>query len=210
MPKHEVPVDPDRAEFIRSLRDSGRFYYEALGRFIVEFTDAENELYLFLVQQTGLDIRIANAVISGTKVDSAISFVRRIYAARNSDLPAVVDEILTHLQALNTARNEILHHGTYYDVPVGRFVSNALKSHIPSKVKRWKLTTHLLETMADDAAKAATMLRALIDAAQGEPITRNEALRRAWQYKPQQGPLEIERPKTPQDQPRPRASRFRP
>jgi hypothetical protein len=181
----ENPLDREEEwrDIVRSMRDQGGAYFEALGRFIDNYSDAEYAIYDYLVSLTGLDFNSANAILSGTRVDAAISFIRRLHAARRVEISVEVEDVLVHLATLNTARNELVHFGTYFDSDRWRVVSTAAKAHLPEKAKEWRISTNTLYDMADDAEKAALTLLAILKPSLKRRTDWKDALSRAWLYK---------------------------
>lgn len=172
-----------RLESIRSVVDWGRFYFEALGRFIEAYAHAEYAAHSLLVHLTGMKPKVANAALSGTKVDGALSFMRRIYAATETSIPSEIEEAFTRLAVLNTSRNELVHLGTFIE-DSWRVVSNEVKAHTPSKVKRWRITTETLKHMENDAIKIASTLTVYRLPALRQDEAHKRALSLAWQYTP--------------------------
>jgi len=212
MVRNLKPFEFDRKAFIARLRNSGSFYDEALGRFMRTFAYVEESIYLYLVHRTGMHRSMANAVLSGARVESAIGYIRRIHAAETSDdtpVPPELEELLQRLAALNTARNDIVHYGAFED-GIGRVVSNVAKAHVPTRVKEWHATVDILNAMTEDAEKLNVSLLCLFTQGRKlKSLQRDEALKRAWQYTPPSTPrsqsklLELEDQRLPQDLPFP-------
>lgn len=176
-------------------------YFEALGRFMHEFSQVEHMLHYRMAVELNLDMDLANAVLSGVKADQAIQNIKRIYQAKRKELPPDMAEAFEHIAILNTARNEIIHYGAEAtgDGPQ-RTVSTALKAHSPDKVKEWIVTPDILGDMHLDAEKAFHMLLVPLVPTLAPPKHAREALMRAWQYKYPSNPKPSESPQGQRDQ----------
>jgi hypothetical protein len=76
-------------------------YFQALGMFVDRFAQVESALFQFLSVFAGVDDQTARAIFSGTRVDAACSFLRRIADVkdraknpRNTNLPRVLEQLL--------------------------------------------------------------------------------------------------------------------
>lgn len=90
-------------------------YHLALGRFIDAFATAEHNLKFAVASVSNVPRETAKAIFSGTRVKLAIDFIRRIYESRNELIPQDIDKSLSHMSAILTARDEIVHYGATFD-----------------------------------------------------------------------------------------------
>jgi hypothetical protein len=132
-------------------------YYRALGRFVDGFAYVEDMVFVALTMEAGLSMDAAQAVLSGTRVDAAISFMRRLFEARREEMPDRLNEALTQLAAINTVRNSILHWGTRREGE-GLRVSNAFRAHSERTRKSFPVSTAMLDDMQDDVGTIISIL----------------------------------------------------
>ncbi len=191
-------------------------YYINLGYFVERFAQVEATLHKALVHTAGMDPDIARAVLSGSKVDSDISFIRRIYAVRTQAVPIGLDRCLTQLSIVNGFRNLLLHHETitrYWvgdneTLQTGRSLSNLTKSVRDTAVFELNLTALLLEDAADDLNHISAALHAAISPKPNDHwIERSE--QHAWRYRPP-APKGEDRKSQKKDQKRKRPPRSSP
>jgi hypothetical protein len=155
-------------------------YYSALGKFMDEFSKVEAFLYLLLVSKAGMTMKKAGALLSGVRVEAAISFYERLCEAEASEVPANLKDAFSHAKTLNTARNEVVHYGSNDTLINGRIVSTSIKSHSDKKTRQYAISSTTLNHMTLDARKVvAIIIRQVSPTAQ----VNEAALKRAWLYK---------------------------
>ncbi len=86
-------------------------YWAALGKFLHRYALAEATLNQVLRICANVTDDHAKALFSGTRVTSAISFIRRIHEADGKKLSPWLDRAFPKLSELTSARDEILHQG---------------------------------------------------------------------------------------------------
>jgi hypothetical protein len=157
-------------------------YYLALGRFIVMYADIEGSLFVTLMRAAGIELKTAQALFSGTRVGGAISFIRRLYETRNTEIPARLDEVFRHLNAITTFRDDLLHNGVKY---LGTHLqsTNELKAHADRTLVVRDVSPELLDAMTDDLRVIGFYLAVRLTVAD-EDIPPSSLLRAPWRYTP--------------------------
>jgi hypothetical protein len=88
-------------------------YWRALGRFVTMFAQTEVLLQQALWTLADTPAPIAKAVFSGTRGDTAMSFIRRL--AESLNLPTTerddIEFVFSQLSGITKIRNDILHYG---------------------------------------------------------------------------------------------------
>lgn len=129
---------------------------------------------------------IARSIFSGTRMEQAISFVKRIFEATNKPVPAELEGILDHLLVINKKRNEILHYGAISIAEGSGSVTNALRALTPGKVKGFPISSEILTDMTEDLRKAILHLHATYmgrPKLKGKHPTLEKILLAPWRYK---------------------------
>jgi hypothetical protein len=178
-------------------------YFHTFGLFIDHFAHLESYLAWFLRETAGIDKPTARAVFSGVRVETAVSHIRRIYEARETEIDPLLASALTQVSVLNGLRNDLVHHPLTYSDPRGPLVSTKLVAHTPAKVRMTITSTRLLQAAILDLHQIGLTLLSVALAESGgqiqdDRVRRNVAkeLRHAWRYRPQ--PQEPNR-RTPRD-----------
>lgn len=168
-------------------------YYLALGRFVDAFSDIEDHVFMTLGTEAGMVPPFAQALFSGTRVDAAISLIRRLYESKERVIPERLSDVLSQLAAINTVRNNILHFG------VRQFnhqlqVSNSVRAHSERSHKVFTVSAEMLDDMRADLDTMGYSLALHIaqtnmpEAFTGSGNTRRDQLLAAaqapWRYKP--------------------------
>lgn len=174
---------------------------------MADFAHAEALIQLLLWKVAGLQMPLAQAVLSGVRVDQAMSLINRaLDASGRVDDKFALERLFSQFGLLNRTRNDILHYGAILAEKDVATVSNALVAHIPSRVREIKVSIFNLEQMSFDLRVIAYALGqiALLDAPIAEEGKANPCLLRSWRYKPppQAVPLDTT-PKTPAKRLRP-------
>jgi hypothetical protein len=164
-------------------------YWQALGRFIDAFSKLEAQIFVLLMNKGHVPQNTARAVFSGTRAELALSYLKRIQEGLERDVPAYVERAITQFNAINSARNDIVHYGASED---GAFiVSNALKT-IPSRAKEASYGPEIIDAMrADLETISAAFYVWLIDDGHAQGWSKQgrnwaEVALDPWQYKPPQ------------------------
>lgn len=164
-------------------------FWEALGRFIEAFALLEAMMFYLLSHRAGVQLDVAKAVFSGTRVDAAMDLMRRINESRTGDrTDAELEDVFVHIAALLRARNDIVHFGPLAGDDNERLVTNALKALTGKQVKSQKFSTETLQNMTHDAFKATIhiALASYPEPKSQEFYSSTGAQKDAWRYKPPQ------------------------
>jgi hypothetical protein len=172
-------------------------FWQALGHFVADFAHAEALTQLLLWKVAGLEMPLAQAVLSGVRVDQAMGLINRAMdALGRGDDKLALERYFNQFGLLNRVRNDILHYGPVLSEKDVATVSNALAAHLPSRVRETKLSISDLEQMSFDLRVIGYVLAqiSLLDV----PIPEACSLLRSWRYKqpPQAAPPSTSR-KTP-------------
>ncbi len=91
-------------------------YWQCLGEFVDEFARVENMIRHFLSRMGATNGAVGAALLSGVRVDQAISLTNRVFEARNDPLGrSALEKYFLQLGSINKLRNELLHHGGHLD-----------------------------------------------------------------------------------------------
>jgi hypothetical protein len=182
-------------------------YHQALGEFVSVFSEVETNLLSALWYLAGLESPTAQAVLTGHKVEGAISLINRLADAkqwtdaRKKEFKKFAD----HLGLINKLRNDISHNGSNWTSSQTWTVTNRRFAHIPSRIRSYPVTTELLRNARRDLQKIEGDLVLFTWGHAMSPSTlRNfqQASLQSWLYRPPPG---FEMPqtnhKTPHKQP---------
>jgi len=182
--------------YSRALRESlsdDAPYWEALGRFMHQFSVTETQLFFLLTEQARVPPNIARAVFSDARADRAMDFIRRIEDSRETvadkQFRADIDAIFPQIKAINDARNAVVHNGGYRKDGT-RVASNYLRALTPAKIRDFPVSPETLHAMTLDLMKIQVVLQLLINPGQQGRISatlrKHPALTAAWLYTPPQ------------------------
>lgn len=135
----------------RSLQRTGE-YFQALGRFVHEFSFVEAGLQSLVAQLGEMHDAIAKAVLSDSRIERSMSLVRRLNEAKGLAPDPILDDVFEQLRAINERRNHIVHFGARIQADPDRdmVVTNRRSAHIPKKITSFPVTPDLLHNMAED------------------------------------------------------------
>lgn len=123
-------------------------YHLALGQFVDAFATAENNLKFALAATAKISRETAQALFSNTRVDGAIEQIRRLYEAEGNELENEVDIALSHMKAILTVRNAMMHYGATFD---GNYFTTTTSAHtLPKQAKTIRHDLADLEHMTVD------------------------------------------------------------
>lgn len=173
-------------------RGRERAYFEALGRFAHIFARTETVVALALWHFARTPHDIARAVFSGVRVKEATASMRRIADVQSmaADRRQELDDIISQLTSINTARNDILHFGAV-DVAEGAgTVTNALKALTDDKIQEFPISPEILAAMTADLRKIMIHFRVNFSGipslkAVANQLLIQQSLHAPWQYKHQ-------------------------
>ena len=160
---------------------SPEYFLSIFGQFVNQFALTENILFLFLTQLLGISRDEGAAILSGSKVAACCSSIRRLYEARNRELPTEIEDCLSQLMVINSLRNDILHNGT----TLQGLVSTHVKA-MPAKTATFTITSGSLRAATTDLFKISTVLTLFagpVDWTQEEAVPYRDAIKKPWQYK---------------------------
>jgi hypothetical protein len=129
----------------------------------------------------------AQAVLSGVKIEGAMSFINRIAEAEQwpDEKTTQWHAVFSQLGLLNKLRNDILHYGSlmFGDVWV---ISNRLVAHHPKRVREIHITPKILEAATTDLTLINVRLTLLAGPRAGEVYPRGgrRGLKRIWRPSP--------------------------
>jgi hypothetical protein len=187
--------------YVVTLRIWSKEYYEALGRFVVEFTEVEGTLQRALWHISNVKSPVAQAIFSGVRADDASNKITRIGEAENwsEERRAAWKVIADRLGILRTLRNDLLHYGADLKLDGTWVVTNQRYVHAPRKITRTPVTPAILGEATSDLQKLGIHLfHFLYHEAMSSDAARNleQTLQHAWRYTP---PPQATRPKTNPD-----------
>lgn len=111
---------------------------------------------------SGTTFPVAQAILSGVRIDSTMSQINRIIAAQRSNGLTLEDAELqgafSHIQQINTLRYDITHYGVHGRETGPPTVTNIFHGVAPDRLRVTAVTADALDTMTSDAQKAANIL----------------------------------------------------
>lgn len=195
------PLTPPQRRYGRNPAETAierlEEYNLALGRFVSSFAQVEAAMFYSRAWYAKTQRPIACAIFSGTRVDQATSFMRRLAEVGLIGAAEwkLLEPVLKQLRLVTEIRNAILHYGAER-VTTGRaLVADALRALTPEKVKTFPISPDILADLNYDCQK---IYRHLIVQHAGRPTLRGDRpvleriLASAWRYIPaQQAPIRL-------------------
>lgn len=172
------------------LRNYTPEYYQALGRFVAEFTEIEGGMQMALWHFTHVKVPVAQAVFSGVRADDAANKITRIADAENwsEEIRAEWQVIATRLGILRTLRNEILHYGAEWEIEGEWVITNRNFVHKPEKIVNTPVSPKILEDATADLQLLSLRLFHFIFApdasSSGLLAIKKKTLDQPWRYTP--------------------------
>lgn len=168
-------------------------YYQDLGAFVQAFAAVEATMHGALRRFCGITSAVARSIFSGTRAEAAKQLITRIMDTKNLDsaMRSELKYVFNQLGVINSARNEIIHHGTQFEGEQFT-VSNALLAHLPERIRELEVSPKILEFMTADLNKITLHILVCLmrlDSSESEHFFRNHLapiLQRPWLYKPTQ------------------------
>jgi hypothetical protein len=190
---------------VMSAYDEMKKYYEAVGTFVTVFSEVELRLLQALWRFSGLQ-PVASAVLTGIKVEGAMSFINRIADAENwpTEKRDELQYIFSHLGEINKLRNDLLHYGSFWEEKTEDqyAISNDGYVHTPDRLRRRIVSRKIWDAAISDLLKIFNALRVVAwpdEISSKDREIYNEDRKSAWRYKPQQLVVRGQKsPKTPQ------------
>jgi hypothetical protein len=182
-------------------------YLIRLGGFVTVFAGIEALLHEALRHYTKMPFRTANAILSGIRVDAAMSFIKRISDAEHfpKEIKDEMKYVFDQLALINQMRNDILHYGLAFGA--GDFiVTNAMFAHTEDHIRNLNISPQTLSEMTSDLIKIRSHMTmwihgdvirlAIKDSGNSYPY--DEHISSPWRYKP---PPQVVRHRTNRGQP---------
>lgn len=187
--QYQVPASETKEGIERE-----RAYYEALGRFVQIFAEAEKLVWQTLVHYAGISHEVAKIVLTAGKIDQCATHIKQIAAAINApkEKRDDLELVLQQLGIINGVRDAILHYGATAIAEGRGKVSDAWKAK--SEPKEFPISDTALAEMADDARHIIAHLayhhlgRPWPRAAQNISFL-EQVLQRPWRYKHPSRPI---------------------
>jgi hypothetical protein len=204
---------PDGDLLLQALIGPPRQYWQALGGFVSMFSLVEENMQAALWRCVGVGAPVAPAIFSGTRIDAAMGYIRRIAEAQNwpRRKQDEIADVFKQLGELTRVRNDILHYGASMTGPDEWVVSTKLVAHTKDRIRSTKISVAILNQMSDDLYKIMLHLAGIVRRGKHvrTPPVVEAILKRAWLYRPdRQSETPGPRPsKPPRRLPRRRSSR---
>ena len=157
-----------------------REYYYELGRFVSIYATVEGSIFVLMASLIGISLKDSNAVLSGAKTDQCISNIKRLYEARETEMPDALVLCLDQIGLINKLRNDILHSGTKADFTV----TNELRA-LPDRIIAYPVSAKLLQNAIMDMGTILLVLASFIspEAFPTAKVDRTVLLSRPWRCK---------------------------
>lgn len=141
------------AALTKDGQDRLRAYYEALGKFVDMFAQAEDAIARTLWHYAQTKPEIAKVVFSGVRANTSTKLAKQV--AEATDVDARTREKLEHtlqqLTIISGARDIILHYGATFIAEGRGRVSNALRAK--GEPQEFPISPTILKEMTDDLLK---------------------------------------------------------
>ena len=168
-------------------------YWRVLGNFVEAFANLEAMMFQSLKFHAGVDTDIARALFSGTRVDAAMQYIRRIWEVRPiaPGRKADMENMFAQIKLMSDLRNKIIHYGTFVTSDKGRITSTIVRALTPDRVEEHRASKKDLNAMIDDIRLINTALAwdyvpLPIPAELSTAHQQTPALLQPWKYKPEQ------------------------
>jgi hypothetical protein len=143
-----------------------RKYLKEVGWFVTMFAIVEHNVHETLRHYVGISPVMAACIFSGTRMDGAISYLKRIAEATN--WPAQKKNTLNHISSqlgeITQLRNDLLHYGVSNDHPDAALViTNKKYAHVESRIRTTRISTEILKDAIFDLMIILVGLSVLTD-----------------------------------------------
>jgi hypothetical protein len=126
-------------------------FFAGLGQFVLAYSHAERALKFLACQAAGIkDEQQGLAVFGSARVGPLIDTVRRLFEARNANIPADADAMLSQFKAIHSMRDKLLHQGFVWATGHGYVTTNVKDVHHPSRSKTYPVSEADLTDMRAD------------------------------------------------------------
>lgn len=155
-----------------------------------QYAQVEAAMFHLLTTVSRLDMRTAQSILSGTRLRTAASFIRRIYESRNATPPERLVEAFVQANTITTVRDQVLHFGSYADAD-GFISSTWTRAHTQPAIRKLDASPHVLDAMTEDLStieailQVQTILHASPNAFEDAASTNGRLYRdslRPWKY----------------------------
>jgi hypothetical protein len=185
----------------RNMADNPKLdeYLRAVGAFVTYFAIAENYVHKVLWKFAGVTPIIATCIFSGTRIDGAISYLKRI--AEATDWPenkkTLLNYIALQLGEITQLRNDLLHFGASGDPEETLIVTNKKFAHIESRIRETKISASILKDVRRDLLMILFLLGEVADEHEWQKypgptqhlaskgLMPDALVKIPWQYKPE-------------------------
>jgi len=159
-------------------------YWEALGLFVHAFAETECILGILLRKRAEVPEHVGNAIFSGARIDTAMSYIRRIEEAKTNvrDIGSALSDAFIQLKIINDVRNDILHYSAQEGDDYERVVSTELTALTSKHVRQTSVSSETLLAMLSDLFRIRAVFLVAVAPffAEGMPTL----LTQEWRYKP--------------------------
>ncbi len=208
--KRKKPTKAEKAE--------GDKYLRAVGWFVTIFAVVERVSYETLQHFSGTSPTIAACLFSGTRIDAAMNYLKRIAEATDwlDGKTKLFEHIKSQLGEITQLRNDLLHYGAKGETPDTLIISNEHSAHIKSRIRETKISAKILDDAATDLLAIMFFLHELSDKinwhSTNSPMSEAAKLgvipgafaKVPWRYKPERRGHQAQKPPV---QPQPRKHR---
>jgi hypothetical protein len=128
-------------------------YYAALGEFIAKFAMTEQLMQLLLREVANVEDSVAKSIFSGTRVEAATQYIRRITEAQNvsEEKTKGLFRAFDQLSIIRIVRNDLIHIGAGdFDENWNSVVSNALVAHAERTVRETAISPKIIASLIRD------------------------------------------------------------
>ena len=158
-------------------------YYLALGYFMQTFAVVEATMQVILWKASGIpDMKTATALLSGVKIDSAMSLIRRVRETKKLAEHMGLEHAFQQLGVINSARNDIVHFGATFLEGIGPTISNFRAAHIQERIRGFIVSPRILVDMTADLTTITNRLLEIAQNYDDNPCC-DGAVLDAWLYK---------------------------
>ncbi len=169
--------------------DEAKAYFLALGEFIDQFARTEMFLHVILRHYAKINWDVGAAILSGVRVDTAMSFIKRITEIHDpgEETRIEINDLFQQLAEVNKLRNDIVHYGSQVRDDV-RIVSNRIAAHTHDRIREFSVSPQTLKDAATDlnAINVRLSFRVLHHMPIGLHKPFEPILNAPWRYKPPQ------------------------
>jgi hypothetical protein len=179
-------------------------YFEAIGRFIVEYAAAEGAMHLIARKYSGMGEDKARIVFSGMRLGDITERIRGILKTDKIEdgFQIEIDKCITQLDLISSERNKIVHRYTSYDKD-HISVTNVMTAKSVASSERHIFRIEDLRNMTGDCSRIYLRMLIIVDNLMHHFATAGAAIAvyGPWQYIPARP---TPKPKPPREVPQSR------